>query len=75
MKQSIKKSNNTFDDLPDILSVHQVRQVLGVGRPAVYKLLGKENGIRCFMVGNAYNIPKACLLEYIQRSCKGGANK
>ena len=75
MKQSIKKSNDSFDDLPDILSVHQVRQVLGIGRPAVYKLLGKENGIRCFMVGNAYKIPKACLLEYIQRSCKGGVNK
>lgn len=61
-----------LDEYPDILTVHQVRQILGVGRPAIYKLLAKENGIRCFMVGNAYKIPKSCLIEYIQRSCKGG---
>lgn len=72
MKEIKNAEDLLFEDYPDVLTVHQVRQILGIGRPAVYKLLGKENGIRCFMVGNAYKIPKACLIEYIQRSCKGG---
>ena len=61
-----------FEELPDILTVHQVRRALGIGRPAVYKLL-ESNVIRCFKIGNAYKIPKSSLIEFIQRSCKGGA--
>lgn len=61
-----------FEELPDILTVHQVRRALGIGRPAVYKLL-ENNAIRCFKIGNAYKIPKSSLIEFIQRSCKGGA--
>ena len=72
MKEIKNAEDLLFEDYPDVLTVHQVRQILGIGRPAVYKLLGKENGIRCFMVGNAYKIPKTCLIDYIQRSCKGG---
>ena len=72
MKTITNATDLLFEDYPDVLTVHQVRKILGIGRPAVYKLLGKENGIRCFMVGNAYKIPKTCLIEYIQRNCKGG---
>lgn len=60
-----------FDSLPDILSVQQVRQVLKVGRPAVYHLLS-TNQIQCFKIGNAYKIPKVSLIDYIQHSCMGG---
>ena len=39
-----KKTNQPtrIEDLPDILSVQQVRSVLGIGRTGVYKLLGQE---------------------------------
>lgn len=60
-----------FADLPDVLSVQQVRAVLNIGRPAVYQLV-KRKKIRCFMIGNAYKIPKASLIAYIQESCRGG---
>lgn len=60
-----------FEALPDILSVHQVRQVLKVGRPAVYHLLS-TNQIHCFKIGNAYKVPKVSLIDYIQHSCAGG---
>lgn len=56
---------NLFDDLPDILTVHQVRQALGIGRTAVYRLLDSKQ-IRCFKIGNAYKIPKVSLIEFIQ---------
>lgn len=60
-----------FEDFPDVLTVHQIRQALGIGRPAVYKLL-ESNAIRCFKIGNAYKIPKTELIKYIHISCKGG---
>lgn len=58
-----------FEDYPDVLTVQQVRQALGIGRVGVYKLLDGGN-IRCFKIGNAYKIPKTALIEYIQKSCK-----
>lgn len=57
-----------FEDYPDVLTVQQVRQCLGIGRVAVYKLLG--SGISCFKIGNAYKIPKTALVDYITQSCK-----
>lgn len=60
-----------FEALPDIMSVQQVRQVLKVGRPAVYHLLS-TNQIECFKIGNAYKVPKVSLIDYIQRNCAGG---
>lgn len=53
------------------MSVQQVRQVLKVGRPAVYHLLS-TNQIQCFKIGNAYKVPKVSLIDYIQRNCAGG---
>lgn len=58
-----------FEDYPDVLTVQQVRQALGIGRVGVYKLLDGGN-IRCFKIGNAYKIPKTAIIEYIEQSCK-----
>ena len=60
-----------FERYPDVLTVHQAREALGVGRTGVYKLI--DNGeLRCFKIGNAYKIPKSALIDYVNRSCKGG---
>lgn len=62
-----------FETFPDVMTVHQVRDALGIGRTAVYRLL-ESGAIRCFKIGNAYKIPKTSLIDYIQRSCgEGGA--
>ena len=58
-----------FEDYPDVLTVQQVRQALGIGRVGVYKLLD-SGGIRCFKIGNSYKIPKTALVDYINQSCK-----
>lgn len=64
-----KTTNSTiFEDYPDILTVHQVCEVLGIGRKGVYKLL-ECNDIRYFRIGNAYKIPKSSLIEFIRQSC------
>ena len=61
-----------FERYPDVMTVHQAREALGVGRTGVYKLI--DSGLlKCFKIGNAYKIPKTALIEYVNSSCKGGA--
>ena len=61
-----------FERYPDVMTVHQAREALGVGRTGVYKLID-QGMLKCFKIGNAYKIPKTALIEYINSSCKGGA--
>ena len=74
MKKVINDKVESFETLPDVLNVHQVRAVLGIGKVGVYKLIDAHK-INCFKIGNAYKIPKTALIEYINQSCeskKGG---
>ena len=61
-----------FERYPDVMTVHQTREALGVGRTGVYKLID-QGLLKCFKIGNAYKIPKTALIEYVNSSCKGGA--
>ena len=61
-----------FEHYPDVLTVHQAREALGVGRTGIYKLID-QGLLKCFKIGNAYKIPKTALIEYVNSSCKGGA--
>lgn len=60
-----------FERYPDVMTVHQAREALGVGRTGVYKLID-QGLLKCFKIGNAYKIPKSSLIEYVTNSCKGG---
>ena len=60
-----------FERYPDVMTVHQAREALGVGRTGVYKLID-QGLLKCFKIGNAYKIPKSALIEYVTSSCKGG---
>ena len=60
-----------FERYPDVLTVHQAREALGVGRTGVYKLID-QGLLKCFKIGNAYKIPKSALIDYVTNSCKGG---
>mgnify|MGYP003291462974 FL=1 len=61
-----------FERYPDVMTVHQAREALGVGRTGVYKLID-QGLLKCFKIDNAYKIPKTALIEYVNSSCKGGA--
>ena len=63
--------NELFETCPDVMTVQQVRQALGIGRTAVYRLL-ESHEIECFMIGNAYKIPKTCLIDFVRKNSKGG---
>ena len=60
-----------FASYPDVMTVQQAREALGVGRPGIYKLI-QSGKLRCFKIGNAYKIPKNALVDYIRRNSKGG---
>ena len=60
-----------FERYPDVLTVHQASEALGVGRTGIYKLID-QGLLKCFKIGNAYKIPKSALIEYVTNSCKGG---
>ena len=58
-----------FETYPDVMTVQQVRQALGIGRTAVYRLL-ESHEIECFMIGNAYKIPKPVSLTLSERTAR-----
>ncbi len=57
-----------FDEFPDILTVSDIQQALGIGRNTAYKLL-KDKQIKSIRIGNKYKIPKRCLIAYALQIC------
>lgn len=57
-----------FDEFPDILTVTDIQQALGIGRNTAYKLL-KDKQIKSIRIGNKYKIPKRCLIAYALQIC------
>lgn len=68
MNQTTKNKTNLFEEFPDIMTVPQVSQALGVGRAAVYKLIGSKS-LKYVRIGNAYRIPKTALISFLEESC------
>ncbi len=56
--------DNLLADYSDILNVEELRQVLKLGRTAVYKLLSKGD-IKSVKIGNSYRIPKKYVIDYL----------
>jgi len=59
-KQNIKK----IADYPDILTVEETSELLGVSAKTIYKLI-KRGEIISRPVGRAYKVPKETLLNYL----------
>ena len=65
----LKYKSKQLATSPDILTVRQVQDILGIGRVGVYKLI--ESGtLHAFRVGHAYKIPRSSLTSY-QNTKKG----
>lgn len=54
-----------FQNYPDVLTIAQVAQALGIGRKAAYDLVN-NNKLGCVRVGKNIKVPKFCLVEYLQ---------
>jgi len=62
MKNSVYK---TYDELPLMLSVSQVADVLGIGRTNAYELV-KEKDFPSLKIGSRIVIPRDKLIQWIE---------
>lgn len=59
-----KKYKIMFPDYPDIVTVAQLRKMLGIIRHLAYDLIAQKR-IKAFQLGNSYKIPKVNVIDYI----------
>ena len=55
-------------DYPDVMSVEQMCEILGVSTKTGYRIL-REGKICCLKIGRAYRIPKAHLFTFLCIGC------
>ena len=53
-----------FEKYPDIVTIEQLQEMLGIARNNIYKLL-KENKIKHRKWGKKYIIPKKYVISYL----------
>ena len=53
-----------FPDYPDIVTVKQLREMLGVSRALAYKLIA-DGEIQAVKIGTSLKIPKASVINYV----------
>ena len=57
-------NDSMFVQYPDVLTVKQLQDALGVGRTTAYKLV-RDGEIPSFKIGTATRIPKGGLISYL----------
>ena len=57
-----------FESYPDVLTVRQLANALGIGLNSAYSLVN-NNEIASKKVGKRILVPKVCLIDYIN-SCR-----
>lgn len=55
-------------NLPDIITVDELCEILMIGKNMAYRLLNSGE-IRCFKISREWKIPRTSVYEYIQRQC------
>ena len=53
-----------FTDYPDLLSINELRRMLGVSKHKAYDLIN-DGSINAIKIGNAFRIPKINVINYI----------
>ena len=53
-----------FPDYPDIVNVAQLQKMLGVSRHHAYALI-RDGSIPGILIGNAYRVPKANVIDFV----------
>ena len=58
-----------FTEYPDLLSINELRHMLGVSKHKAYDLIN-DGYIHGLKIGNAFRIPKASVIEYVFREAE-----
>ena len=53
-----------FTDYPDLLSINELRHMLGVSKRKAYDLIN-DGSINAIKIGNAFRIPKINVINYV----------
>lgn len=61
----MKNTTTIFSSYPDVVSVEQLSQMLGISTKTAYRLL-KEKKIKAITIGRTYRIPKIFVLDYLE---------
>ena len=59
-----------FPSYPDILTIRQLQEMLGISRRLSYELIN-EGKIPAIRIGNSYRIPKIDVINYVVESENG----
>ena len=57
----------SYDDLPLMLSLHDVAEVLGISKSSVY-VLAKEKGFPTLKIGVRVVVPREKFIEWINKN-------
>ena len=58
---------DSFENLPDILTIDDLQIALRIGRSTAYKLV-QEDQINSFRIGRSIKVYKRSLVEYIEKA-------
>lgn len=53
-----------LNNYPDVLTVAQLAEILGVCKNAAYRLI-QSRAIGCRRVGRSIRVPKVCVIDYL----------
>lgn len=57
-----------FENYPDVLTVSDLQNALGIGRSMAYRLI--RNGyIRHLKIGRKIKVPRRYLIDYVESTC------
>lgn len=56
--------NVMFTEYPDLLSINELRHMLGVSKHKAYDLIN-DGSINAIKIGNAFRIPKINVINYV----------
>jgi excisionase family DNA binding protein len=60
-----------FETYPDVVSISQVTEMLGLSKSMVYHLL-QNNEMRHVRVGKRYVIPKTAIIDFLEKRWYNG---
>lgn len=55
-----------FTSYPDLLTIVQLKEMLGIGITLAYRLV-RDNTIKALKIGREYKIPKANVISYLTK--------
>jgi excisionase family DNA binding protein len=64
-KKNSSAYESMFKDYPDVLSIDQMAEMIGISTKTAYKVVN-DGKVDCVKVGRAYKIPKVNVMKYLK---------